>query len=116
MHLLKCFLDCNSSINLLLCDTCQLSTKWCELSIDRRLDISLIDSLNGFLFDVNDHNRELYDLLSGHWVVNFVFRTCALKIVDAYVVKGRLVQVSLTLKVEYHPKVLSGYAAILEAL
>lgn len=116
MHFLKCFLDSNPCIDLLLCDTGQLGAKWCELSIDCRLDICLIDRFDSFPFDVNDHDRELDDFLSRHWVLILVITTRALEIVYANVVEGCLVKVSLALKVEHHPEVLGRYAAILKAL
>ena len=69
VHLFECFIDWNSCINLFLSDAGQLSAKWCELRINCGLDICLIDRLNGFLFHVDNHNRELNDLLRIDWEV-----------------------------------------------
>jgi hypothetical protein len=115
VHLFECFADWNSCINLFLCDAGQLITERCELGVDGRLDICLIERLNDFLFDVNYYDRELNDLLRAHWVINVVIGTSALEIEDANVVKGSLIKISPPLKVEHHPEVLWRYAAILKA-
>ena len=61
------------------------------MCVNRGLDESLIGILDRFLFDVNYHNIELYDLLRLHRVFDFIVGTGALKIIHANVVKRRLI-------------------------
>ena len=82
-------------------DSCQFRAKWGQDWVYCRLDISLKGSLDAPLIDVNEHDRELNDLLALHWKVLLVVGACTFEIEHANVVKRSLLDVSFVRGLEY---------------
>ena len=104
MHLLKCFLNYNTLVNLLLLDARELSAKICEFRVNYRFHVSLEFKCNFLLQQVHYDHWKLYDFIELKRVL--LFRTLALKIVNHQILYWRLLQVHVSLYVQNRSEVL----------
>ena len=112
MQLFKSLLDCDTTVNLLLLDSCEIRAERSKHRVKCWLNVGLEDSFHRLGFNINDNYRELNDFICLQGFRSISILALTFKVIHANIVERSRVEKLLILKVHDGAEIFWGYAAI----